>query len=396
MLETMALLCAGMVGVGCIEQQRHLHRLGAIPTRIHVSGTRGKSSVTRLIAAGLNGCGTRATGKTTGTLARMIYPGGEELPIHRPIGPNIIEQKRVVQESLRVHAKALVVECMALQPFYHWLCEDKLIRATHGVITNARADHLDVMGPGEREVAQTLCGMIPVKGVLFTAEQVHLPIIQEACQDRGTTCIAVDRHDVAAIHDADMEGFSYLEHKENVALVLKILDHFHIPRDKAIKALWTTRPDPGAMSEHHLSFFGREIIFVNGFAANDPQSTAMVWDAALKRNPGSHRRVGIFNLRADRPTRTLQLARDVDFWMKADRLVLMGDGSYLFAKEAAHRGYNPANMVFADSYTVEQVFERIVETCGSRALAVGMGNIGGQGLDLVRYFRNRSLPEDSP
>ena len=49
-LGTLAiLLCIA----GILEFQNHLISLNAIPLRIHVNGTRGKSSVTRLIAAGL-------------------------------------------------------------------------------------------------------------------------------------------------------------------------------------------------------------------------------------------------------------------------------------------------------------------------------------------------------
>ena len=85
----------------------------------------------------------RAAAKTTGTLARMILPDGREVPVFRPAGANIIEQVRIVSAAQRHGAEALVIECMALQPELHWLTESKFVRATHGVITNARADHLE-------------------------------------------------------------------------------------------------------------------------------------------------------------------------------------------------------------------------------------------------------------
>ena len=40
-----------LVGSGFLESARHRRRLDQIPIRIHVNGTRGKSSVARLIAA---------------------------------------------------------------------------------------------------------------------------------------------------------------------------------------------------------------------------------------------------------------------------------------------------------------------------------------------------------
>ena len=52
---TTALLAA----LGVAEGIRHRRQLARIPKRIHVNGTRGKSSVTRLIAAGLRAAGLR-------------------------------------------------------------------------------------------------------------------------------------------------------------------------------------------------------------------------------------------------------------------------------------------------------------------------------------------------
>jgi len=46
-------LLIGVTAIFFIEMQRHRSMLRRIPMRIHVNGTRGKSSVTRLIAAGL-------------------------------------------------------------------------------------------------------------------------------------------------------------------------------------------------------------------------------------------------------------------------------------------------------------------------------------------------------
>ncbi len=130
-----------------IERRQHRRRLDRIRIRIHVNGTRGKSSVTRLIAAGLRAAGLATCAKTTGTLARLSLPDGREQPIERGCRPNVLEQIGVVRAAVAAGAEALVVECMALTPGLQWLCEWQLIRATHAVITGARADHLDVMGP---------------------------------------------------------------------------------------------------------------------------------------------------------------------------------------------------------------------------------------------------------
>ena len=98
--EILAGMSALLGGLGVVELARHRKRLEAIPVRVHVNGTRGKSSVTRLIAAGMRSGGVTTCAKTTGTLARMILPDGRELPVFRPAKANVIEQRLPVGVKL--------------------------------------------------------------------------------------------------------------------------------------------------------------------------------------------------------------------------------------------------------------------------------------------------------
>jgi poly-gamma-glutamate synthase PgsB/CapB len=377
---------------GCVvEALAHRRELSRIPIRIHVNGTRGKSSVTRLIAAGLREGGIPTCAKTTGTLPRMILPNGSEYPVFRPSSPNVIEQIRIVDTASTYEARALVIECMALQPPLQWLSESKLVRATHGVITNARADHLDVMGPTEQDVARALAGMVPVKGTLFTAERRHLDILAHAARDRGSSLIAVGEGEIASVTPEELAGFSYVEHAENVALALRVCAELGVDRTTALRGMWRARPDPGVLTTHELDFFGRRLVFVNGFAANDPESTERIWNMALDRFPGVEKRVAIFNCRADRPARSVQLGRACVTWRPADHYVLIGSGTFIFARAAAAAGLDMTKIVLAEDRPVPEVFELVVDLVGASSLVMGMGNIGGPGLPLVRYFRNRSV-----
>ena len=390
-VELLSIAAASLVGLGLLENSVHRRRLAAIPTRIHVSGTRGKSSVTRLIAAGLRAAGVQAAAKTTGTLARMILPDAREVPVFRPSGANVIEQIRIIEAAVELGVQTLVLECMALQPWLHWLSENKFVKATHGVITNARPDHLDVMGPTDIDVARCLAGMIPVRGVLFTAEQRHLPTLQMAADDRGTRLIALSEQERHAVTDSDLAKFRYVEHRENVALSLRVLQELDVPRDVALAGMQQARPDPGALTECEVSFFGRQIRFVNAFAANDAQSTQTIWEMATRGRGRKERTIAVFNLRADRPSRTIQLA-NATFWRVADSIVLMGTGAYLFARIAAKSGVEAGRIVYAERQRVDEVFETIIGCCAAQNLVIGMANIGGPGLALARYFENRAEP----
>lgn len=393
-IELLIVITLALAVAGVIELLTHRRNLRRIPIRIHINGTRGKSSVTRLVAAALREAGRVTCAKTTGTLARMILPDGRELPIFRPSGPNVIEQKRIVATAAAYNAEALVVECMALQPELQALSEFKMLNATHGVITNARPDHLEVMGPTDEHVAKALSGMTPVKGKLYTAEREQLNSIRVAALDRRSELVVVGEEEVASVTDAELEPFSYTEHPDNVALALHLCADLGIERKVALRGMHKCKPDPGALTEYTLAFFGKTIVFFNGFAANDPVSTRRLWDLANQRAPEARARIAIFNCRADRPERSLQLGTAFTRWTPADFVVLMGTGTYIFARAASKAGYDSSRLVIVEDLRTEEIFERVVSLVRSSAMIMGMGNVGGQGLDLVRYFANRATPRD--
>ncbi|MCA9770821.1 MAG: poly-gamma-glutamate synthase PgsB, partial [Myxococcales bacterium] len=363
---------------------------------IHVNGTRGKSSVTRLIAGALRAHGLKVYAKTTGTLPRMIMADGTEYPVYRPARANIIEQVRIVALAARQGAEALVIECMALQPRLQSLAELRLVRATHGVITNARPDHLDVMGPGERDVALALLGTTPVGATLFTAERDFPEEFRMACADRGSDLVIVAPEEIDALGDEEMARFRYVEHKENVALVLKVTDALGIDRETAMRGMIEAPPDTGALGEFDLEFFGRRIMFVNGFAANDPESSERIWNIANDRHPWAERRIMVLNCRADRPDRSRQLGEVLATWRPADRYLLVGTGTYALARTAVSRGLSPTLITPLEGAEPVRVFEEILGACGRSAMVMGLGNIGGIGLELLKYFSNRAKIEPQP
>ena len=162
-------LATALIIIGLFEFKFHQVSLSRIPTRVHVNGTRGKSSVTRLIAAGLRAGGKRTFAKTTGTAPRVIDSEGIDRIIHRLRKPSIGEQVRLLKYFSDEKPDVVVMECMAVQPQYQWISEHQMVKADIGVITNARPDHLDEMGPTEVDVVKSLCNSIPVNGTLVTA-----------------------------------------------------------------------------------------------------------------------------------------------------------------------------------------------------------------------------------
>jgi gamma-polyglutamate synthase len=381
-----------LAGLGCLEAYWHnRHRL-RIPLRIHVNGTRGKSSVTRLIAAGLRSSGIRTCAKTTGTLPRFIHPDGTEEPIERVGRTNVIEQVHIIRQAANLSAEAIVLECMALHPLLQSLCELDIVRATHGVITNARPDHLDVMGPTPADVARALAGTAPVGGTLFTAERNprQLRILEEAALDRNSLFLPVYDADVANITAADLQGFSYIEHPDNVALSLSVCLSLGIDRQTALRGMWQAVPDPGAMSQWTVEQQGRRLVFVNAFAANDPQSTDCIWNLANTMNAQADSRIAVVNCRGDRPERSVQMAEMCSAWKNLDNVLAIGTGTDLFVKRALNLGMSPRRLHAAERQPAESILNKLRDVAGHLGLVMGLGNIAGVGMELVDLFRRRS------
>lgn len=395
-MEGILLLAAGTAALcvlGWIESYLHRRNLDSVPTRIHVNGTRGKSGVTRLIAAGLRAGGIRTFAKTTGTLPRAIFPDGTEYPVFRPGRANVIEQVRIAKLAARQKADALVVECMALQPALQSLCELKLVQATHGVITNARADHMDVMGPTVVDVAKALSGTVPVRGKLFTTEQNHTEIFRDAAVDRGSEMIAVGDDEIGTVSWQEMERFPYIEHPENVALALRVCRDLGVDRKTALSGMWEARPDPGVMKLYRVEESGLPMVFVNGFAANDPESTGKIWDMIVNRFAHLDRHIAVVNCRADRPDRSAQLAEAALRWSPADHYVVTGTATDIFAKRAVGLGMSQDRLTTVENAQAPRLVETLARNAGRSAMVMGMGNIAGPGMELIRYFDEHNQPE---
>ena len=161
--------------------------------------------------------------------------------------------------------------------------------------------------------------------------------------------------------------------------------------DTALRGMWRAKPDPGAMTETRVEFFGRHVIFVNGFAANDPISTRYIWEQSLRRHRELKRRIAVFNCRSDRADRSEQLAESYAGWTQADEVVLLGTGQYIFARAAVRSGLDPTRLVFVDRDHPADIFEILLGLSESSALVMGLGNIAGPGLALAEYFANRGM-----
>ncbi len=384
MVVTVALLVL-LVAAGVWEFTRHQKRVSAVPVRVHVNGTRGKSSVTRLIAAGMRAGGFRTFAKTTGTKPRLIFPDGTEAPIRRVGKANIIEQVMVFREAVSRRVEGIVVECMAVQPPLQLLSERNMVRSTIGVLTNVRADHMDEMGPTLEAIAGSLCSTMPKGGIMFTSERVQLPLIQQ--HGRKANC-RVEPVGAEEVTDEMMSGFPYLEHKDNVALALAVCGHLGIDRRTALAGMYSYTPDPGVLRIFKVRLYHKEIEFINAFAANDPDSYGIIWDLLAPYRSPEKTFIVLVNSREDRIQRSEQMGAFIAS-RDADCCLLVGKHTGALAGKAVASGLSPRKIFDLGNSRAEEIFEKVLSLTPSRALVVGIGNIVGLGEEIVSHFVNR-------
>ena len=384
-MTTMPLLILGFLVfalciAGILEHQFHLKSLSLIPLRIHVNGTRGKSSVTRLVAAGLREGGLKTFAKTTGTAPRVIDSEGKDRIIHRLRLPSIGEQVRLLRYFSAQKPDAVVIECMAVQPQYQWIAEHKMVKSHIGVITNVRPDHLDEMGPTEEDVAHSLCNTVPVNSVLITGEDQKPDILREVAKQNGTRFI---KSDESSVRKKELDGFNYMEHPSNIAVALDVCKQVGVNRSTALKGMHKVQPDAGALVAWDLNMNNKNVRFVNGMAANDPVSTLQIWNFISERFVTDEETTCIFfNSRDDRPVRTRQMIELTFENIKPDYFFIRGDK----VKKIIDTFGKTSSKTSVEIIGLEQPLEDVISSLKNlpnNSLVYAIGNQVGAGQEIL-------------
>ena len=367
---------------GLLEFRSHQLVLSNIPVRIHVNGTRGKSSVTRLIAAGLRAGGKRTFAKTTGTAPRVIDAEGIDRIIHRLRSPSIGEQVRLLKYFSAEKPDVVVMECMAVQPQYQWISEHQMVKSDIGVITNARPDHLDEMGPTDVDVVRSLCNSVPIDGTLITAEEKYKNILEEVAEQNGSEFMQSDE---GSITDSELNKFSYIEHPQNIAIALDVCKKMGIKRDVALTGMHSVKPDLGALIVWKLKGENGSLQFVNGMAANDPVSTLQIWKFVIDRYPTTSGSAVFFNSRDDRPLRTNQMLELTFEEIKPEHFIIRGDKIASKVNRLMHHSPETKVQIFPLDDKIDSVSKSILDL-PEDILVFAIGNQVGEGQNILQIL----------
>ncbi|MBP1969458.1 poly-gamma-glutamate synthase PgsB/CapB [Virgibacillus natechei] len=375
--------------IGIRERNKLDRNIKRIPTRILVNGIRGKSTVTRLLMGIIKEDKQRVAGKTTGTSPRLFYwDKEEEEPIIRSLqGPNISEQKVMVNKVARRGVNAFVTECMAVNPEYQNVFQERFVKANITVITNVMEDHLDVMGPTIDQIAEAFGRTIPHNGYVVIPPTSYHHYFAEIAESRGSEVVVADTD---LIDEAYLTEFPFMMFAENAAIGLAVADILEIDRDVALRGMLNAPVDPGAMRVHA---FGKETapsFFFNGFAANDTTSTINIWNKIQDQDYPCEHNVVIMNCRDDRVGRTIQFSEEVLPQINADTLILTGKGVDSVV-QAYESGKLPVNkLINLEKQSTEQILAKIREL-PEKSSIYGIGNIHGGGQELADAIERQEL-----
>ena len=367
--------------IGIVESYLHIYYLKNIPIRIHVNGARGKSSVTRLIASGLRENGGKVLAKTTGSSPRIINEKGQDIAIHRLRSASIGEQVRLIRNFSKQNIDILIIECMAVQPQYQWISEQKMIKSSVSVITNVRPDHLDEMGYTMNDIALSLSNSIPNNGTLVIHNDKFSNLFNEIASERKTTVKMVKEN----IVDEDyMRKFNYFEHQDNVELALSVCEHLGVDREIALKGILKNKPDPGALVVWQIKIKKTVNYFISAFAANDPQSTFDICNKISDRYEGLKKCI-FLNTRPDRQYRTHQLLSLVYDKIIPDKLIIRGDKLESIINQYNFESKGIEIIKFSDKSEPQEIISKMGEL--DRCLIFGIGNIVGWGDRFVKEIK---------
>ncbi len=392
LLIVMVVAAAALLAYWFAVTRGHRRRLAQLAVRVHVNGIRGKSTVTRLVAAVLREAGYVTVAKTTGSAARVIGPSGEETAIRRRGAASILEQVDIVEEHVGADVDALVIECMAVRPLYQAYTEEKLVRSDITVITNVRMDHQEEMGETLEEIADSLSLTIPRGGLLITAE--HRVDLRERLRAnaarRGSDFVYADAD---AVDPGEMAEFDHLEFRENVAVGLELARHLGIRRDLAMQAMRKAVPDIGAVRLHRYRIGSKTVLWVPLFAVNDRESVSLAFDQLEPRFDPGATVIAIANNRADRGRRARMFA-DVmatDLAERVDHVITFGAYEEQVTSRMIELGLVPERITnLGDS--VRPPLGRILDAiealiAGDSGVLIGMINIHtAQAEMLLEHF----------
>jgi poly-gamma-glutamate synthase PgsB/CapB len=354
--------------------------IGSMSLRIHVNGTRGKSSVTEYIAAGIASSRPEVMAKVTGIIPSTIHNGVMQT-LDRSGAARVQEQVTILRSAFRKRVKTMVLECMSIAPELQKL-EGFIFKPHFYVITNIRDDHREAMGKDLESQAEAICRAIPAHCRVVTGENKFISKIEEKAAAGDSTVIRAGELD-----ERLRERLPYGIFPENVALALTVCREAGIDPELAEKGImnWISGTKSPLKTIHDG---GKIIRFLNAFAVNDIDSTES-FIGHWKDVSGHTGRISvILNTRADRPVRTDLFAE----WIAGKRdsldlVIVTGNHRKRAQYKLSAAGFEKGKVICWKRREMHNPLKSLVSAVADGSFVTGIGNIGGDGFHITNELR---------
>ena len=132
--------------------------------------------------------------------------------------------------------------------------------------------------------------------------------------------------------------------------------------------------------------------FFNAFAANDAESSLLIWRKLEADDHLQGKRFILLNSRADRKERSEQLSHLVAVHLAdaVDTVFVMGEPTDAVVRRLRGHGLPEERIVDLGPAQPADVFAAVMERSMGESSVVGIGNMGGFGAATVEYFEQRS------
>lgn len=343
----------------------------AVPTRILVTGTRGKSSLVRILVAGARVAEPSAWGKITGDVPTLLCPGGDREILRR--GPaRLAEQARILLQCRRHRVRCLVAEAMTISPEL-MKAEAQLLRPSVVALVNVRDDHQETLGEDVELQRRAYLDSLPANCRRVTRDPA---LVSRAAGPES----ALPRKPVLSEGSSRLAGLGPVP-RELVLLADDVLSELGWASEEALSAMVAVAQGMNNVPRW-LVWEQRDFVFLDAFSANDTESLAHLWET-WRQELGSDRPWSVvLATRADRPLRTRRFCAWISRRDDVDKVFVTGShrqaARWLLRRQGIpveDLGDSPAAMSYREGAVPSDVRS-------SGPVLIGIGNSRGLGLGL--------------
>jgi poly-gamma-glutamate synthase PgsB/CapB len=359
-----------------VEYIRLAKSLQRIPIRILVTGTRGKSTMVKIIHEMLRQSGQKVFAKTTGDQPLEHLSDGKTRIILRHAPASIIENISILRGWVKESPEALVMECMALQPENQRSLSTQILKPNYILISNIRLDHAEVMGHKLDEMATTILECVTKNASILTTNQVAESLRQFG-KPLESICIAKPKE--------FLEKFANIPSQivdQNWSLIKTLADQLKIDPSITYRSFYEIHSSMGA--KVCIEIPALNYSFWNLFSINDHQSTAMFIDYSQENKNWGNQKIILFNNRSDRPLRTKYFAElvlqefpeNIPIW-------ITGSGKRFARNVFRRKTLSPDSIILMNP---KEVLDKLKSKFEMPAIIYGIGNFYGMQAIVEHLF----------